>query len=148
MRVVVTGSRDWTDRKMIRRQLAALPAGSIVIHGRARGADMLADEEADKLRLQIKPVPARWEVTEDTPHWAIREYHGRPYDSRAGRVRNREMLDLRPELVLAFHDDLYGASKGTLDCVEEAQRRGITVEVHAHGRETVLLAGAQPALFD
>ena len=54
---------------MIRRQLAALPEGSLVIHSAARGADTIADEEADKLRLTIISVKARWKVTDETPPW-------------------------------------------------------------------------------
>jgi hypothetical protein len=33
----------------------------------------------------------------------------------AGPIRNRKMLDLKPDLVLAFHADLTN-SKGTKDC--------------------------------
>lgn len=38
------------------------------------------------------------------------------------------MLDEKPDLVVAFHDALH-RSRGTKDCVEEAQRRGIPVRV-------------------
>jgi hypothetical protein len=39
------------------------------------------------------------------------------------------MLDLKPDLVIAFHEDL-NVSKGTMDCILEANRRGIKVEIH------------------
>jgi len=39
------------------------------------------------------------------------------------------MLDEKPDLVIAFHPNL-AESKGTKDCVNEAKRRGIPVEVH------------------
>lgn len=42
----------------------------------------------------------------------------------AGPLRNRQMLDEVPDLVLAFHAEMQ-SSKGTKDCVLEANRRGI-----------------------
>ena len=47
------------------------------------------------------------------------------------------MLDQKPDLVLAFHDDL-GKSRGTADTVGEAKRRGIPVEHVFHSSDTVL----------
>jgi hypothetical protein len=38
------------------------------------------------------------------------------------------MLDMSPDLVLAFHNNIK-ESKGTKDCVSEAARRGILVEI-------------------
>lgn len=48
------------------------------------------------------------------------------WGNAAGMVRNNVMLDLRPDIVLAFHDDL-ARSRGTAHCVREAQLRGIPV---------------------
>jgi hypothetical protein len=46
------------------------------------------------------------------------------------------MLDTKPDLVIAFHEDIE-SSKGTKDCIKEARRRGIAVDVvskpGAHG---------------
>lgn len=42
MRVLVCGSRHWTDPAPIRAVLAALPADTVVVHGAAPGADTLA----------------------------------------------------------------------------------------------------------
>ena len=38
-------------------------------------------------------------------------------------VRNKKMLDMNPDLVIAFHDDIEN-SKGTKDCIKEAEKRG------------------------
>ena len=46
MRVLVTGSIQWTDADAIRRELVQLPPGSVVIHGDCTGADALAGEIA------------------------------------------------------------------------------------------------------
>ena len=53
------------------------------------------------------------------PKWEI-------YGRSAGALRNRAMLDLKPDLVLAFR---VAMSSGTTDCIDEARMRGIPVEV-------------------
>lgn len=55
------------------------------------------------------------------------------YGKTAGPIRNSLMLAQHPDidLVLAFHDDLEGSSKGTLDMVRKAQKGGIEVWVYA-----------------
>lgn len=50
------------------------------------------------------------------------------YGRRAGPIRNRVLLDLKPDMVIAFHRNL-DKSKGTRDCVTEAKKRGIKVKV-------------------
>lgn len=75
--------------------------------------DTLAGEVADVKDLRVIKIMAEWNRL------------GR----RAGPIRNREMLDLQPDIVLAFHDNL-GESRGTKDCAEEAIRRGIPVAVY------------------
>lgn len=115
MRVLITGDRDWTDDFPIDAIIAGLlflvgPEPLILMHGKARGADSMVDEWKSCAGVEVEPYPAAWGM------------HGRS----AGPIRNRQMLDRQPDLVVAFHDDLE-ASKGTKDCVEEAVRRGIPV---------------------
>lgn len=110
MKVVITGSRSWTDYRTIRRRLQRLPGDTLIIHGAARGADSLAQKAAEYHMLRTEVYPADWER----------------YGKRAGYIRNAFMLDQKPDLVLAFWD---GESKGTLHTMKEAQRRGIPVEV-------------------
>lgn len=108
-RVLVTGSRNWTDREQIRKALSLLPPGSTVVHGAAGGADTIADEEARALRLNVEPHPADW------------KRHGR----KAGPLRNQEMIDAGPyDIVFAF--PLPG-SIGTEDCIRRARKAGWTV---------------------
>lgn len=115
MRVLVCGDRNWTDRTLIRDRLSQLPTGTVIVQGGARGADRLAEQVADDLGFVVENYPAEWDK----------------YGRSAGPIRNREMLDTRPHLVIAFHDDL-SKSKGTKDCVNEARNRNITVEVIGH----------------
>lgn len=110
--VLVCGDREWTDRQTIRERLEKLPNVAVVIHGGCRGADLIAGEEAAKLGLEVVAFPADW----------------MQYGKAAGPIRNRVMLGLNPKLVIAFHPDIT-KSRGTKDCVGEAQRLGIAVEV-------------------
>lgn len=113
MRVLVTGGREWNLTTTMRKRFAQLPLGTVIIHGNERGADKTADFIAKSMGFETEPFDADW-------------FH---LGNEAGPRRNRKMLDTKPDLVLAFHDDLYGRSKGTRDCVQEARRRGIPVEL-------------------
>jgi hypothetical protein len=159
VKVIVCGSRAWSDRDHIERRLRGLVATLTrtgerlqLIVGGARGADRLAERIARQLHdegLAIdepRVMPADWSVKEDTPPWAIRTTRdGRRYDVRAGHERNGRMLDEQPELVIAFADDLMQAP-GTKDCLEQARRRGVATELHNRdGLERT--SGAHPALF-
>ncbi len=115
MRVLVCGSRYWSDSEGLWDSLDAmrLPITE-VIHGAARGADSLGAGWAISRGIKQSPFPADWAK----------------HQLGAGPIRNRRMLDEKPDLVVAFSDNLYvGAdpSKGTRDCVDEARRRGIPV---------------------
>lgn len=110
MRVLVCGSRSWKDGKAIRKRLSELPRSTIILHGGARGADMLADAAARGLGMSVM------------------EY--KPDFNRYGRgaplVRNVIMLEEKPDLVIAFWD---GKSTGTQHVIDNAMKKGIAVEV-------------------
>lgn len=109
-RVLVCGSRDWPDYHTIRIQLERLPRGTTIIHGGARGADRMAGTAADALGFPVEVFEAEWDR----------------YGRRAGIIRNREMLDQNPNLVLAFS---LNYSAGTEHTIREAQDRGIHCKV-------------------
>lgn len=111
--ILVCGSREWRDRNAVYLVLMCEPhhqgwcdAPIRVIHGDARGADQFAHMSAGELGYEVKAFPARWDE------------HGKA----AGPIRNREMLDENPDLVVAF-----GRGRGTDDTVREAEKRGIPV---------------------
>jgi hypothetical protein len=127
--VIVCGDREWDDRWLIHSRLIMFSKDTIIVHGAARGADTIAGEVAEELGLHVFPAPAHWQHTEQcAPN--CQDIVGKA----AGPVRNRRMLDLQPKLVIAFHDCL-PYSRGTKDCIEEARRRGIWVEVYGHGHK-------------
>ena len=114
MKILVTGDRNWTDVKRIYTVLANIDSAEtdtpFLIHGNARGADRLAADCAHDLMWSCRAVSANWEK----------------YGRTAGPIRNQEMLDMDPDLVIAFHDDLAN-SKGTKDMVSRAKKKGVKV---------------------
>lgn len=113
-KVLICGSRDWTDAAVIRERIADLPDGSIVIEGGAQGADASARRFAESRDLFVAEV-------------RVTEHHWHRYGKSAGHKRNHAMLDLGPDLVIAFQCN---GSRGTQGTIDEARRRGIPVEVH------------------
>ena len=114
MKVLVTGDRDWADCGLVWQELEALDDVELVIQGGARGADACARKWAEGCGIS-KTVDAKW----------------KQYGKAAGVIRNSEMLDMNPDLVLAFHDSIE-TSKGTKDCVEKARKKGLSVRLISH----------------
>jgi hypothetical protein len=115
-RILITGSRELTDAALVSEALAAAVAdfgpGATVVHGVARGADILADRAARALGLKVERRPADWANL------------GR----KAGIVRNAEMVRDGADVVLAFLvADL--PCTGTRDAMRRAEAAGIPVRV-------------------
>lgn len=113
MIILVTGDRNWSNRKSVKRELESFPQARLVIQGGAAGADTLAKEEAEKLGIQVCTFHANWELQHRS----------------AGPIRNSNMIRfIQPDLVLAFHPDL-DSSAGTADMVKKAKSKGIPVRL-------------------
>lgn len=83
----------------------------VLIVGDAKGADSIAWAWAKLGRVKRRRYKANWEK----------------YGRAAGPIRNNRMLGHgKPDLVLAFHNDI-SSSKGTRHCTESARKRGIPV---------------------
>lgn len=121
MRIVVTGSRHWTDTKTVYAVLAGIAAqrggGRVdLAHGGAIGADMMAETVAKALHWEL---PTIYRPTEE---------EGRKYGRTAPLARNGRMLeDFRPNLVIAFRAE--GKSNGTDDTIRKARNLGLPVWV-------------------
>ena len=113
MKVLVCGSRYWNNKESIFERLKLLPKDTTIIHGCANGADKLAGIVAKELGFIVVEVPAEWKKC----------------GKRAGILRNLKMLDLKPDLVLAFHSNLSG-SKGTSHTLREANKRNILARLY------------------
>lgn len=130
MKVLITGSREWTSHSIIRRELAPLPPRTIIVHGGNgyfdnagrgfSGADMLADEAARCLGFSVRVYRADW----------------KGLGPSAGPIRNAEMLarenpdaaGIPIHLVIAFSKSFTRAfSPGTVGMIQLAERVGLTV---------------------
>lgn len=113
MRILICGDRKWENQWSISIYLQKLPKNqdTIIIHGKAKGADSLAGLIASTLDMKVIEYPANW----------------KRYGRAAGMIRNQQMLDEgKPKLVVYFHNDLDN-SKGTKDMVNRAIKAGIPV---------------------
>ncbi len=108
MKILCCGDRHWSNKERIREVLQGYPKDTILIEGEAYGADKLCKEVGIDLGMTIIPVPANW----------IK------YGKAAGPIRNKEMLDMKPEEVVCFHDNI-ALSKGSKNCLSQARMYGI-----------------------
>ncbi|MBG0818721.1 DUF2493 domain-containing protein [Planomonospora sp. ID82291] len=120
-RVLLTGSRWWTDKQLLWRVLDAILAvhpDMVVVHGACypspgkrgqrpeRSADWLAHLWCQERGVPEEPHPADWDT------------HGRA----AGPIRNRHMVKLGADECVAF---LHAGSRGSLGCALQAHNAGI-----------------------
>lgn len=107
MKVLVCGGRDFTDREFlfaVLDQFHQTEGIALLIHGAARGADSLARDWARARGVWIRSCPADW----------------RTHGLAAGPIRNQQMLELLPDVVIAFE-----GGKGTADMVRRARKAGV-----------------------
>jgi len=107
MRIMVSGSREYSDYEYLRSMLedAAGTARDVtVVHGDARGADRLSGRAADEYGFKVEKYPADWSI-----------------GNRAGAVRNSEMLAQNIDCVLFFFFS-GSANAGTRDAAKKAIR--------------------------
>ena len=107
--VMVTGSRDWSDRDIIEQAIRD-ENPTLLVLGDARGADTLALQIANDLKIPAIVHFAQWSQ----------------YGRRAGPIRNQEMVDRNPDVCLAFPLE---NSRGTADAMKRAKKAGILVKV-------------------
>jgi hypothetical protein len=107
LRVLVCGSRFYTDYRKVLEQLKRLDVG-LVIAGGCRGADYLAVKAARECGLSYVEFPADWQK----------------FGKAAGPIRNAKMLkEGKPDFVLVFHPDIASSkgSKHMLSLVKKAR---------------------------
>lgn len=117
MRILVTGSRDWSDADTMFRALLRQPGDAQLVHGGCKGADLMADrlwKILGRIELNGRPYPE------------VHEAKWSEFGAAAGPIRNQRMVDLGADVCLAFPMPW---SRGTWDCVRRARAAGIAVEI-------------------
>lgn len=122
-RVLVTGSRNWTDPTVIEEKLdfearRAWQSGlsMVVVHGDCpNGADKIADDWAKARKatgwpIEVEAYPAAWSTL----------------GPKAGPIRNRYMVSKGAAVVLAF---ILDQSSGATGCVKEARTAELLLDV-------------------
>lgn len=109
MKLLICGGREFTDRERLQACIEAIQRRKgieTVIHGAARGADRLAGTICSDLGIDVQAVPADWNT------------HGKA----AGSIRNRHMLEMEPDGVLAMP-----GGSGTAHMCRIAEAAGVPV---------------------
>jgi predicted Rossmann-fold nucleotide-binding protein len=117
IRILVCGGRDFINRDLLHRKLDEMLAVAresgkeiLIIHGAARGADLLAASWAKDRGIEAVGYPAYW----------------KQYRKAAGPIRNAQMLrEGNPDVVVAFP-----GGSGTAHMVSIARKANVpTIEV-------------------
>lgn len=106
LRLLVTGSRTWTDEHVINAALAEVwhawgrPADPVLVSGRCRkGGDEIAERLWTARGFAVEPWPAQWhQHGPECPAWCL----ARDTCALAGPRRDRLMVESRPDGVAAF----------------------------------------------
>lgn len=131
-RMIVCGSIIWEDGAMIRAGIEEMIAGQItsdvtagmvadqltVVHGGARGADMMADRIARSMGLNVEPHPADWQT----------------FGKSAGIIRNSEMANAGADMVIGFKDHFNWKMNtgGTENMFSQAIARKVPCKLYTH----------------
>ncbi|QOT19263.1 SLOG family protein [Paenarthrobacter sp. YJN-5] len=121
-RLLITGSRGWTDRAVIRDALrdwwdsTGRDPEAILVSGKCpKGADRICEEIWAHNGLTLELHPAKWRKADGSQ------------DMAAGYTRNKAMVDTRPDHLIAFILDKSG---GASHCLRYAQKQGIPTTVY------------------
>jgi hypothetical protein len=121
MRIIVNGDRAWYCPELADQIIGRLiyRYGPNIVHGAATDIDRSFAEACQDTGIDQEAYQARWEDI-DHPDAVIRyDKKNRPFNSKAGPLRNQEMVDAGADLCIAFHRAI-SSSKGTKDCVRRA----------------------------
>lgn len=109
--VLVCGGRDFTQMAKLCNTLDALHSihsFTKLIHGGARGADRLAGWWARTRNVEELKVPADWDA----------------YGKAAGPIRNEDMANMKPNLVVVFP-----GGRGTASMRQIAEEHGLSLYI-------------------
>jgi hypothetical protein len=110
MELIVCGGRGYCDLETVYKTLDHINTETpitLLITGGCSGADQLAELWANERGVTLKVVPAQWDI----------------YGRGAGPLRNKEMAEMNPDMVVAFK-----GGRGTQNMCKIARDRGIPVK--------------------
>lgn len=139
-RILVTGSREWHDIEWMKKELkravgelkttdSGIVPNVVLVHGDCpSGADAMADTLWRQFVSpdQLEAHPAKWNVDGKV-------------DKTAGFKRNQEMVDTKPDLVLAFQTPCskkdcktegWHYSHGAQHTIDAAEAAGLEVRIY------------------
>lgn len=116
IRILITGSRSWDNIHYIRSAFISLADEygddiTLVSGACPTGADRLGEKVAAELGWNVELYPADWNT----------------YGKRAGFVRNSQMVDTEPDLIIGF---VRNGSKGASMTVNLGKKKEILTTVH------------------
>jgi hypothetical protein len=107
-RLLITGSRTWTDADAIAREFEVVRehegSNVVLVSGAAGGADSMCEYAAKLLGWTVERHPADWSKGKS-----------------AGFIRNREMVELGADFCLAFIKDESAGASMTARIAKEAK---------------------------
>lgn len=114
-RLLITGSRDWSDKLTIVRELAVFAREhgkdvTLVSGACFTGADALCESVAKTFGWLVETHPANWDKKADGS-----------YNRRAGFQRNELMVNLGADACLAFIKDGSAGASHTAQLAEKAE---------------------------
>lgn len=116
-RLLVTGSRKWTNKDRLEATLRGVleqwgnPSDATLVVGGAAGADTLAEGFWRSLNLPVEVYPV------SAQDWD-------KFGPAAGPMRNGRMVETGADLCVGF---IQGESRGTRDCMRQARHSRIPV---------------------
>jgi len=111
MKVIVAGGRDFipeTEHWDYMEDFIEHNLVSMIVSGKARGADKFGEDFAYRYDVGIAEFPADWDT------------HGKS----AGYIRNAEMADYADALIA------FPGGKGTANMIEVAKKKGLKVFIY------------------
>lgn len=106
-KVLFSGSREWKNQWDVREAIKTLPLDAQIIVGDCpTGLDRIVFDIASELGIPMTVFYADWHT----------------YGRAAGPVRNKLMVDMKPDIAFFY---IKGSSRGTKNCLAEARKAGV-----------------------
>ncbi len=110
----ITGERETNKFYPLIKRLLLEYKPEKVIFGDCSGVDTDARQICDENKIPYEVFPANWVL----------------HKKAAGPIRNQQMINAKPDLVLAFHSDIK-KSRGTRNTILLAKRHNIRYELYS-----------------